>query len=299
MARSQHLCETPEQSEHVNRIGVTAPNLSGAFGGPGIFADWVPSDAALWTERPHPARIADLLLGGKDHFRADRAAVERLTTVEPALPLAARARRQFVERAMRYVAGKVQGLLVVGAGLPTAPPIHELVQLKEPQGRVVYVDDDPIVLAHLRARTACPVAPGHLRKPEALLAAPEVRRMLAPGRPVAVLLEVELELIEDAADPQGLVTKLVEALPSGSFLLLSHATADFAPQVWDQLIDVYDSFRIRVHPRSWVEVAGFLDGLELEPPGLELVSRWRPAPGASYELSEAAISRYGVIGRKA
>ncbi|MFI9363452.1 SAM-dependent methyltransferase [Kitasatospora sp. NPDC053057] len=219
--------------------------------------------------------------------------------MEPALPLATRARQQFVERAVRYVAREVQEFLVVGAGFPAVSPIHELVQLEEPLRRVVYVDDDPIVLAHLRARAACSVVPGHLRNPEALLASPEVRRMLAPGRPVAVLLEAELELIEDAADPRGLVAELVEALPPGSFLLLSHATADFAPQVWDQLIDVYDSFEIPVHPRSRVEVAGFLDGLELETPGLELVSRWRPAPGAPCELSEAAISRYGVIGRKA
>ncbi|MEY9948400.1 SAM-dependent methyltransferase [Kitasatospora sp. GAS1066B] len=258
---------------------------------------------ALETGRPSPARITDHLLGGKDALPTDRRAAERLIAAVPTIGQAVQARRWFVERAVRHLAREedVREWLVLGAGLPTQPPLHAVIQEEQPDARVLHIDADPLVLSHLRARLSCPlpgrltVAQGDLREPAVLLGTDAMRQALDAGRPVAVVLETVLEHIPDQEDPAGLVAELVEALPSGSFVVVSHATADFAPAMWALLVEIYESVGIPIVPRREEDVAALLDGLLL--PGLVPVNQWHPDDQAMAVLSPEVVSRYGAIGR--
>jgi hypothetical protein len=256
-------------------------------------------------DRALPGRIDHQLLGGKDGFRADRTAAEQLSAAVAGFAEGVRARRRFVEHALGRLVleEQVREVLVLGAGLPSLPHLHEVVQEEDPRGRVVYVDHDPIVLSHLRAELTCrppgrlAVTRGHLREPQLLLDSSAVRSMLAAGRPVAVVLESALEFVPDEEDPRFLVAELMEGLPRGSWLVLSHATADFAPAAWQTITTIYRSHGIGIYPRPLEQVAGFLDGMLLSVPGLVSVNRFCPDERALAELGDAAVSRYGAIGR--
>ncbi|MEY9846139.1 hypothetical protein ABH940_003224 [Streptacidiphilus sp. BW17] len=263
------------------------------------------SSAELRTDRPHPARLYDLYLGGKDNFPADRAAARELLEVAPTLPVTAQQNRLFLARAVRYLArAGVRQFLDIGTGIPTANNTHEVAQAEAPEARVVYVDNDPIVLAHARAllrsepsgRTAYIQA--DLRDPAAILADPMVRQVLDFDQPVALMLIAVLHFVQDDADPYGIVASLVDALPSGSFLALSHVTPDYAPAQWKQIVELYREGGMSAQARTRVEIDGFLQGLELVPPGLQVVSRWRPDPSSLTAATNADISCYGAIARK-
>jgi hypothetical protein len=252
---------------------------------------------------PHSARMYDAFLGGKDNFPADRAAVDRVLTVVPNIVVTARQNREFLVRAVRYLAERgIRQFLDVGTGIPTSPNTHEVAQVIDPAARVVYVDNDPIVLSHARAlltgtrqgRTA--YIDADLRRPEAILADPALRRTLDLEQPVALLIIAVLHFLTDSDEPLKLVRRLLEALPAGSYLVVTHVTGDFAPEQWEQAVQIYRQSGITAQVRTRSEVAGFFAGLELEEPGLELVHRWRPEPEPE-QLEDAAVSCYGAVAR--
>ena len=191
------------------------------------------------TTIPHPARVYDYLLGGKDNFAADRAAAEQLIAVSPGVREGVRAHRAFLRRAVRYLAAEagMKQFLDIGTGIPTQGNTHEVAQEIVPEARVAYVDNDPIVLVHGRALlTSHPagkttVIEADLRRPEEILAHPDVRDTIDFSRPVALILAGVLHFLTDEEDPHGVVERLKAAVPSGSHLLLSHVTLDFAPGV--------------------------------------------------------------------
>lgn len=265
----------------------------------------------LRTDVPHTARMYDYWLGGKDHFAADREGAERAAAVFPGVRLAARANRRFLGRAVRWLVREagIRQFLDIGTGIPTAANTHVVAQQAAPDSRVVYVDNDPIVLAHARAlltstpqgRTA--FIDADLRKPETILEHPTLRGTLDLDQPVALLLVAILHFFPDSAgddDPFRIVRRLVDALPSGSYLTLTHATADFAPTEWNAFLRVTrDQNGIPGQLRSREEVLGFFDRLDLVAPGLEPVYRWHPDGDEPESPEELLISSvYGAVARK-
>ncbi|MEW2545786.1 SAM-dependent methyltransferase [Streptomyces sp. NPDC047002] len=252
------------------------------------------------TSRPHPARIYDFLLGGKNNYQLDREAGERLEAVAPEVRIGVRANRDFLRRAVRYVVGSgVRQVLDIGTGLPTSPTVHEIAQEVAPDVRIAYVDNDPIVNTYADVLLCRPgatsVVLADVRDPAALLAHPDVREVVDFGEPVAVLLVAVLHFLADAERPAEVVAALRDALPAGSFLVLSHATGDFADRSDAQA--VYQGATASLNLRSRDEVARLFDGFELVEPGLVQVPFWRPEgtppPGS------AEIGFYGGVARTA
>jgi hypothetical protein len=257
------------------------------------------------TDIPHPARMYDYFLGGKDNFEADREAAERALAVSPLFRDVARVNRAFLRRAVRYVAGQgIRQFLDIGTGIPTAGNTHQVAQAIDPGVRVAYVDNDPIVLTHARTLMSGPgqgataVVEGDLRDPEAILADPEVRALLDFGQPVALLLVAVLHFIEDGEDPYGVVERLVDALPPGSFLVLSHASAgDASKELADAATKPYENAAARLVLRPYDAIGKFFgDRLELVEPGLVAVATWHPETEPTED--EAKLWFYGAVARR-
>lgn len=237
----------------------------------------------LNLDRPHGARVYDYFLGGKDNFAADRQAAEHLLQAFPGFRTAARSNRMWMHRAARYVAERgITQFLDIGTGIPTSPNLHEVVQQVVPEARVVYVDNDPIVLSHSRAllvsrpegKTAYLEA--DVTDPQSILESAEVKELLDLNQPVALSLVGVFHYLPDALKPYDLVKQLVEPLASGSYLIFSHCTPDFAPDLWERAIQVYKADGGDAQVRSKEEVAAFFDGLELVDPGVSAPFRWHP-----------------------
>ncbi|NGN62819.1 SAM-dependent methyltransferase [Streptomyces sp. A7024] len=263
----------------------------------------------LRTDRPHPARVYDYLLGGKNNYAADRAAAEAGKRANPNSLIPPRENRAFLRRAVHYLAAQegIDQFLDVGTGLPTSPNVHEVAQAANPAARVVYVDNDPIVLTHARAllvgtpegRTKYIEA--DLRDPEAILNAPELQATLDLTRPVGLLLIAIMHFVPDEAGPLDIAERLLSALPSGSFLALSHLTGDFDPKAWEGVAAIYRKSGVIMQVRTKPEVERFFDGLELVDPGVQSLPRWRPeapAVGTAGAVTDAEVSVYGGVGRK-
>jgi hypothetical protein len=244
----------------------------------------------LRVDQPHSARVYDYYLGGKSNYEADREAGDRVMAVWPGAPVAARTNRAFMHRAGRVLAAEygIGQFLDIGTGIPTEPNLHQVVQDENPHACVVYVDNDPIVLAHARAlmdsspegRTAYVHA--SVTRPDTVLRAPELTRTLDLSRPVALSALALLHFVPDESGAHAVVARLVDALPSGSALVLSHGTGDFDPEAMDKVAQVYRSSGTTAQARSKEEFARFFEGLDLVAPGIEVPHRWRPdAPGAA------------------
>jgi len=258
------------------------------------------------TSIPHTARMYDYFLGGKDNFPADRAAAERVLKVAPELPLTLRLNRAFLHTAVRWTARRgIRQFLDIGTGIPTTPNTHDSAQSIAPECRVAYVDNDPIVLAHARALMGAKGAGrttftrADLRDPQAILDAPAVREVIDFGQPLALMLISILHFIKDEEKPYEIVRQLVDALPSGSYLLLTHASADSDPVRAKQAGEEgwrNASAPITLRPRD--EIAAFFDGLEMVPPGLTL--RWNPDGEDIDQVPELGdrILGYGGVARK-
>ncbi|WP_203990305.1 SAM-dependent methyltransferase [Sphaerisporangium rufum] len=257
---------------------------------------------------PHPARIYDYLLGGKDNFAADRAAADELAKYSPGIRAGVRAHRAFLRRAVRHLAAEagIDQFLDIGTGIPTQGNTHEIAQEIDPRARVAYVDNDPIVLVHGRALlTGTPtgmttVIEADLRRPAEILTHPDVRAVIDFDRPVGVILAGMLHFLTDEEDPHGLVEQVKAAVPSGSHLLLSHITFDFAPDVdKDGFKKPYEKGAAPMVPRTHDEVIRFFDGWRLIDPGMVEVVTWRPAPDEYQEPIEGGHAwAYGGIAVK-
>ncbi|MEV6285228.1 SAM-dependent methyltransferase [Kribbella sp. NPDC051770] len=232
---------------------------------------------------PHSARVYDYFLGGKSNFAIDRTAGDHLLEAFPGFRTAAQSNRMWMHRAAKYVAERgITQFLDVGTGIPTSPNLHEVVQAIVPQAHVVYADNDPIVLSHSRAllvsapegETAYVEA--DVTNPQAILESDEVRSLLDLSKPVALSLVGVFHYITDDQKPYELVQQLLEPLASGSFLIFSHCTPDFAPAMWEQAIQVYKADGGDAQVRSKAEIEQFFTGLELVEPGVEVPFRWHP-----------------------
>ncbi|TGB14896.1 SAM-dependent methyltransferase [Streptomyces sp. MZ04] len=251
------------------------------------------------TSRPHPARIYDYLLGGKDNYAVDQRAAAELAAAAPEVRIGVRANRAFLQRAVRYVVSSgVRQILDVGTGLPTSPNVHETAQEVASDVRVAYVDNDPIVKSHadalLSRSGATSIVLGDLRDPRAIVDHPDVRRVIDFDEPVALLLVAVLHFLTDAEEPDQVVATLRDALPPGSFLVLSHATDDFADRSAAQA--VYSKATATLNLRSRAEVERFFAGFELVGPGVAQVPFWRPDTRPPERSGE--IGFYGGVARK-
>ncbi len=248
----------------------------------------------------------DYLLGGKDHFAIDRVAAERAMDAVPTLRAAARENRAFLGRAVRYLVGEagIRQFLDVGTGLPSANNVHEVAQSIAPDCRVVYVDNDPLVLTHARAlltskpegRTAYIQA--ELRQPERILADPAIRETLDFSQPIALMLVSVLHFIPDGEDPAGSVRTLLGALPSGSYLVASHPSAEYDPEGMTRMEQSFRQAGVVNQSRSADELAALaFTGLELVEPGIVPVMDWRPE-GSGPRPLPSEVGWNGGVGRK-
>jgi hypothetical protein len=252
---------------------------------------------------PSTARIYDYLLGGKDNYPADRAAAAEIAQALPNVRTAFRWNRDFLGRAVRYLVAQqgIRQFLDVGTGLPTVGNVHEVAQEADPGTRVVYVDNDPVVLAHgrhlLHGRPGTAILEHDLRRPEAILADPDLRALIDFGEPVAVLLVAILHFIPDSDDPAALIGKLMEPFPPGSYLVLSHGTADAVPGVNDAAA-VYRQSTSSAHVRSREHIRRLIDGMDLVEPGIVWLPEWRPDPGTEPPPNPADAYFYALVARK-
>ena len=261
--------------------------------------------AEIDTSKPHPARMYDYYLGGKNHFAADRETAEKGLAGWKAGRLAARENRAFLGRAVRFLATEagIRQFLDIGTGLPTTNNVHEVAQAVVPSARVVYADNDPLVLAHARAlltsspegRTAYIHA--DLRDPQSILSNPSVQEVLDFGRPIALMLVAVLHFVPDEYKPAQVLAELIGALPSGSYLVASHITGEHDPVGPATGARAYRAAGLPAQLRDSDQFAQLaFSGLDLVPPGVVLVSEWRPEADGPHP-SAAEVSWYGGVAR--
>ncbi|GHI15042.1 MULTISPECIES: SAM-dependent methyltransferase [Streptomyces] len=261
---------------------------------------------------PSVSRIYDYYLGGSHNFEVDRQAARRAMEFMPGLPKIMQANRAFMRRAVRHaVAEGVTQFLDIGSGIPTFGNVHEIAQAASPGARVVYVDHDPVAVAHSHAVLLddehTGVVAADLRKPKEILAAPEVGRLLDFDKPVALLLVAVLHFLEDADRPYDAVAQLRDALAPGSLLILTHASYEGIPlteEVAGGAVGVYRDIRNPLVMRTGEQIAHFFEGFDMVEPGLVSMPDWRPDRSEDGEDGETpedpyAFSGYGGVGRKA
>jgi O-methyltransferase involved in polyketide biosynthesis len=249
----------------------------------------------LRTDRPHSARVWNYLLGGKDNYPVDSEAGDVILSTFPEFAAVARLQRQFLARAVRFLAGEagIRQFLDIGTGLPTADNTHELAQRIAPESRIVYVDNDPLVLTHAQAlltstpEGACAYVDADVRDPERILT--EAAKTLDFSRPVALTMLGIMGQVADADRPAELVARLVAELPSGSYLALSDGTN--TNEALNRAVEIYNGQSANTyHLRAPGEIAAFFDGLELLEPGVVPTAAWRPDPAQAAEpVADVAV----------
>jgi S-adenosyl methyltransferase len=267
-----------------------------------------------WTTRintgvPNPARIYDYFLGGKDNFPADREVAEQVVAIAPVARDIVEDNRAFLRRAVRLLAGEagIRQFIDLGSGLPTQGNVHEIAQAVAPDARVVYVDNDAMVVTHSRALLAgdnTAAIEADLRDPDSVMRHPEVRELIAFDQPIALLLMAILHFVPDDEDPYGIVARFRDALPAGSYLALSHGTRDIparpdmSPEAMAEMgakvERLYQLTTASLVTRTHAQVERFFDGFDLLDPGLVEIQLWRP------DEADALLPGgfYGGVGRK-
>jgi S-adenosyl methyltransferase len=255
------------------------------------------------TSVAHPARRYNYWLGGKDNFAADRASGDAVAQAFPTIRLWAVENRRFLGRVVRYLTAEagVTQFLDIGTGIPAADNTHEVAQRLDPGARVVYVDNDPIVLVHARALLTSDARRGKisyidadLREPDTILSDPALRSTLDLSQPVALMLVAVLHFLRDEHDPYAIVRRLIDPLPTGSYVAISHATHDFMPPEQSRSAGLNDpNFRFR----SRDAIAQFFDGLDLVSPGIVSISHWRAEQESAPRPSVQDVSAYGAVAR--
>jgi SAM-dependent methyltransferase len=263
----------------------------------------------LSTGRAHSARVYDYLLGGKDNYAVDRAAAEAIMRLWPAVGTAALANRSFMHRSARFMADHgITQFLDIGTGIPTEPNLHQVVQAVTPTARVVYVDNDPLVLVHAaafmqsdpRGRTAYVQA--DLRDPGSILGSPELREVLDIERPIGLSLIALLHFVTDDDEARAVVGSLVDVLAPGSFLALTHGSDEFDPERMHAFAEIIARNGFEYRFRGRAQIAELLDGLQLVDPGIVQIHTWRPELGRGARtgppIDRRDIAGYGVVARK-
>lgn len=264
---------------------------------------WAPQGIDLTV--PSVSRMYDYYLGGSHNFEVDREAGKRAIEAWPGLPKIIQANRAFMRRAIRYAVDEgVTQFLDIGSGIPTFGNVHEVAQSAAASARVVYVDNDPVAVAHSRAvlegNELADVVSADFRSPQDILYSAEVERLLDFGKPVALMLVALLHFVEDRDDPWKTVKEISDSLTPGSLLVLSHSSADEGPMrtLGTGVRDVYRQTSSPLITRTRSEIKRFFDGFDLVEPGLVPIPRWRPEDMPEAE-DPLLLSGYAGVGRKA
>ncbi|MEV0245120.1 SAM-dependent methyltransferase [Nocardia sp. NPDC050712] len=260
------------------------------------------SDAQL--SQPHPSRIYDYYLGGKDNYEVDRLAAAEILEAWPHIRTAARVNRRFMHRSIQFLAESgIRQFLDIGTGIPTEPNLHQIAQQVAPAAKVVYVDNDPLVLTHARAlmtgneQGAIAYLQGDVTEPSAILQAVQRNRTLDLSQPIALSMMALLHYIDHSVD--DVMATFVEALAPGSYLAICTITADFAPEQVNAAQEIYRVRKLPAQARGRDEVTGWFAGLDLVEPGVVPPHRWRRAEIAEVPASyDAKVSCYCAVGRK-
>ncbi|MGH3646487.1 MAG: SAM-dependent methyltransferase [Micromonosporaceae bacterium] len=261
---------------------------------------WAPGDIDL--DRPSVARVYDYYLGGSHNFAVDRELGQRVVETFPLLPMILQENRAFLRRAVRFcVESGVKQLLDIGSGIPTVGNVHEVAQRADSGATVVYADIDPVAVAHsraiLEADELTSVIQADVRRPEELLAHPELRSMLDFGQPVAVLLVSLLHFFTDDDEVRQILATLRASLAPGSMLAISHASGDYLPQNGREAAEHYARAGMPMRFRSKAEIEELFDGFELVEPGVALFSLWRPDSPDDIAEDPEKLSGYAAVGR--
>jgi trans-aconitate methyltransferase len=255
------------------------------------------------TPKPNVARIYDYLLGGKDNYEEDRRAAERLLEAIPDAAVAAWDNRQFLGRVVKFLVEEagIRQLVDIGTGLPTRGNVHAVAHQHAPESRIAYVDNDPLVITHANAllnnHPNVTVIEADLRDPASIIMDPGLRELISFEEPIAILLVAVLHFVRDSEKPFDVVNQLKSALPRGSYLVISHVTADeVSAKTTRQVQGLYETASAPGVARSRRDIALFFNGLEMVPPGLVSVAQWRTEwmiaePGRTIFYAGAAIKR--------
>ncbi|MBS2964849.1 SAM-dependent methyltransferase [Actinocrinis puniceicyclus] len=262
---------------------------------------WAPDEVEI--ERPSAARMYDYYLGGSHNFEADRDLARVAVSHWPDLPLVMRANRAFLRRAVRFlVAQGVTQFLDLGSGIPTVGNVHEVAASADPACRVVYVDIDPVAVAHsrrlLEGVESAAIVHADARDAETVLSAPATRSLLDFSKPVAVMMVALLHFVSDADGPAAVVARYRDAVAPGSLLALSHATVDGVGEVMRDHERIYQRSATPIHARTRAQVHALFDGFELVEPGVSYLPLWRPDPGEPPVDHPERYSGYAAVGRK-
>ncbi|MGH3772540.1 MAG: SAM-dependent methyltransferase [Pseudonocardiaceae bacterium] len=265
-------------------------------------SQWVPRSVDLSV--PNAARVYDYFLDGSHNFPADREIADKLEQAVPAARDGARINRSFLRRAVLFmVESGVRQFLDIGSGIPTVGNVHEIAQRADPECRVVYVDKEPVATAHskmlLAGNDRAAVIQANLRDVEYILGHPEASRVLDFDQPIGLLMVALLHFVPDSWDPVGILARYRDRLVPGSYLAVSHLTADDSPLWLDEALRAYQRIPDSVYFRSHTEVLRLFTGFELVEPGLVGSAFWRPSgPGDISDNSEMNTASYGGVGRK-
>lgn len=261
---------------------------------------WVPDEVNVVV--PSSARIYDYLLGGGHNFEVDRGAAQRLMKAVPA-PEMARLNRAYLRRAVLFlIDAGIRQFLDLGSGIPTVGNVHQVAQDADPSCRVLYVDIEPIAVAHsellLAGNDNASVIRADLRKPETILDTPEAHRLLDLTQPLGLLMVGVMQFVQDSDDPEAIVAGYRDRLVPGSYLALSHFTPDGMPERMAQAVEVFKTTQEPCHPRTHSQVMRLFDGFELVDPGLVYTSQWRPESPEDPGENPHHSNLYAAVGRK-
>ena len=248
---------------------------------------------------PNHARVYDYILGGKDNFAADRAAGQRLTASAPDLPLLAQANRKFLARVVRsFAEAGIRQFIDLGTGIPTSPNVHEVARSVDPSTRVVYIDNDPVVVVHNHALLTTDdrviTIEADIRRPKEILGHPELKALIDFDEPVGLLFLAVMHLVAPAEDPAGIVATFRDQVAPGSHIALCQFAADSDPAGMARFDEIYANSPVKITFRTRDEIRQLFDGFELLPPGLVDVADWRPET----ETQPTSMKVAGGVGRK-
>ncbi|HEY0496240.1 MAG TPA: SAM-dependent methyltransferase [Kutzneria sp.] len=262
---------------------------------------WAPGEVDL--ERPSAARVYDYYLGGYHNLAVDREFAEQAMLAMPELPLIMRTNRSFLRRSVRYLVSRgIRQFLDLGSGIPTVGNVHEIAQAAAPESRVVYVDKDPVAVAHsqvmLETNTGASVLLADMRDVESVLASDAVTQLINPAEPVAVLMFAVLHFVESDKLARETAQAYLAAVPSGSYLVVSHGTHEVVGERGKQVERLYTRTDNPFYPRNQAQVRSLADGLELVEPGVVYLPSWHPDSPEEVEDHPEKSSTYAMVARK-
>lgn len=263
---------------------------------------WAPDGIAL--DRPSASRMYDYFIGGMHNFEIDRELARRIESASPEVPVLLRANRQMLRRVVRYLVDEagITQYLDLGSGIPTVGNVHEIAQASNPASRVVYIDIDPVAVAHsrilLEGNPQATIVSADISDPDGILADPEVNRLLDFDKPIALLLMGVLHFLPDSVDPGGSIARLQEALASGSYLAITHGTDDGQPGAFSEAQRLTRRTATGVVLRSRDEIAGFFHNWPLLEPGLVDMALWRPDDPDACVATKEHPGAFGGVARK-